>query len=122
MKNKSIGELCPWIIFIILLFTKKLALDNWDLYLFWQCFIDDIILLILLLFMLINSNTWEWLSKRILYYLILLWFINMYTRLFGLEIDTYLKWYITPLIILTYSITVASIMEVIIGLYKIWKN
>jgi len=123
--NKSItlDELCPYIITIILIFSLKLSFSNWELYLFWQCIIDNVILLVLLIFMLLNSNSWFWITKRLLYGLIFILLLNTYSKLFGLDPVAYYHWYVTPLVAVLYSSTIAAVVEISYQLYtmKKWK-
>lgn len=118
----KVSEVEPYLIFIILIFCYKLAPLNWEIYTFWQPIIDNLILLIFLLFMAVRSNNWLWLSKRIVYCLIFIIVLNTYSKLFGMDIRLYLKWYFTPLISLVYSISITSIIEISYKLYILWKN
>jgi len=122
-KTITLGELFPYIITSILIFSFKFSCKNWNLYLFWQPIIDNVILLMLLIFMLLNSNTWYWISKRLLYGLIFILLLNTYSKLFGLDPVAYYHWYVTPLVAILYSSTIAAIIEVSYKLYTIkkWK-
>lgn len=117
-----ISEVEPYLIFLILIICAKLAPLNWELYLFWQPIIDNTILLIFLLFMINRSHSWLWLSKRIVYTLTFIIFLNTYVKLFGMESNIYFKWYIVPLISFIYTSTISSIIEISYKLYILWRN
>lgn len=118
----KISEVEPYLIFIILLVCAKLAPLNWEVYKIWQPIIDNVILLIFLIFMISRSSKWLWLSKRLNYTLIFILLLNTYVQLFGMEINLYIKWYIVPLISFVYTVTITSIIEISYKLYILWKN
>lgn len=118
----KISEVEPYLIFIILMICAKLAPLNWELYKFWQPMIDNGILLIFLIFMLIRSVNWRWLSKRIVYGLIFMLCINTYSQLFGMSLNLYVNWYVIPVLSITYTITITSTIEIIYKLYLLWKD
>lgn len=118
----KISEVEPYLIFIILIACYKLAPLNWELYFFWQPIIDNVILLIFLIFMLFRSYSWSWLSKRLVYSLIFILLLNSYTKLFTMEVNLYFKWYIVPLMSLAYAISISSVIEIGYKLYTLWKD
>lgn len=121
-KIRVTGELYIYLVLLIILTACKFCNINYDLYTFWQPIIDDIILLILLLCILSHSSHWYWFSKRILYSLIFMLFINMYTKLFGMSVIEYTEWYFMPLIVMIYVGTLSTIIEIINKLYTLWRD
>lgn len=119
---RVLKESCIYIIFIVLLGCLKFNSINQQLYEFWQPIIDDFILLILLGFMILNSFKWRWFSKRILYSMIFILILNTYTKLFGMDVDIYFKWYILPLLSIVYTITITTILEICYKLYILWGD
>lgn len=121
-KIKILKKISPYIIFGIVLFSFKFAKNNFELYSFWQPIIDDSITLVFLLFMLLSSIKWDWFTQRIVYALLFLLLLNTYTKLFGMDVVTYLNWYIIPLLSVVYTMTITSSFEISYKLYKLWKN
>lgn len=118
------SEVEPYLIYTIL-FTSVIFGDlNWKLFEFWQPIIDNVILLIFLIFMLVRSynNKWGWFSNRICLTLIFLLLLNTYSKLFGLDYIYYKNLYLIPLISLVFTITITSISETFYKLYLLWKN
>lgn len=118
----KVGESIIYIIFTILIFSFKFSNEQLELYLFWQYIIDNFILLLLLLIILFNSDTWNWFSKRILYSLFFILILNSYGKLFGMDSYIYCHWYILPLLSLGYSLTLSTIFKITYRLYKLWKD
>jgi len=119
---KVFKESCIYIILIIIIFSMKFAVIDWESYVKWREIIDNTILLILLIFMLINSKDWNWFSKRILYSLLFMLLLNTYVTLFGMNLNSYLHWYIIPLLSLVYTMTITSIIKILLKLYSLWKD
>lgn len=120
----KISEVEPYLIYIILMICSHFALVNWELFKFWQPIIDNGILLVFLLFMVYRSyiNNWSWFSKRVNLTLIFILLLNTYSQLFGLDIILYKNCYLIPIISLVFTITIASIPEIIYKLYLLWKD
>jgi len=121
-KLQVLGELFVYILLFILICSFNFANYNWELYSFWQPIIDDFILLILLIFMVINSSNWNWISKRILYGLIFVLLLNTYGKLFGLDSMIYSRCYIIPIISIVFSLFISYTLKLIYKLYILWKN
>lgn len=121
-KIEILKEGCPYIILAIIIASFKFAYIDFNLYKFWQPIIDDLILLVFLFFIFLNSKNWNWFSKRILYSLIFILFLNTYTKLFGLPTEIYSHWYLIPLLSVTYSLTISITIETTYKLYKLWKD
>lgn len=122
---KALDQYIIIIIFCILLFSYKLIKFDYEFYFKIQPIIDNSILLMLLIFMLLNSKNWLWISKRILYSILLILFLNTYAQLFGLDLETYFRWYYIPILSLVCTITLLSVAEIGYKLYilcKKWKN
>lgn len=120
--KKISGELCIYPIILIIVGSYYLCIKNYDLFLFWKELIDNAILLILLIFMLLNSSKWHMYSKRLLWSLIFILLVNSYTRLFGMPLLDYLEWYFLPLIITTNIMVITIVCEITYKLYILWKN
>jgi len=121
-KLERLGELFIYIILFILILSFNFAKYNWELFLFWQPIIDDIILLVFLIFMVINSSNWNWISKRLLYGLIFILLLNTYGKLFGMNSGIYLNCYIIPVISLVLSLFISYTFKIIYKLYILWKD
>lgn len=118
----KLSEVEPYLIFTILIICAKLAPQNWEVFEIWQPIIDNVILLIFLLFMINRSQKWLWLSKRLVYTLVFTLLLNTYVKLFGMDSNIYFKWYIVPLISFIYTTSISSIIEIVYKLYILWKD
>lgn len=122
MNLKILSQFSIYIVLLICVLSYKFAVTDWLSYKFWQPLIDDLILLIFLGFTYIHSKKWHWFSKRILYTLTFTFFLNTYAKLFGMDPILYLQWYYIPLLIMIYSLSISSIIEITYKLYTLWKN
>ncbi len=123
MKNIEIRkELLIHIIFIIILFSFTLLSINPNLFLFWQPIIDNLIIFVFLYFIYLNSSKWSWFSKRILYSIIFILFLNTYATLFGIDLSHYIRLYIIPILSVAITIFVTTTAKIINKLYKLWRD